>query len=319
MALAVENMKIQAKILKLQFEIEQKQSKLNELQKIYDENQKIINSTDNNIDTECIKCLNKDDAKLFIEISKLPNEKRIGWSPKGYFKCNLCLQTFKEGFNNLEDHVKFFSENTNLVYLSKYYQKHTYHSICYKNRTCSICEENNAVKRPIFTFRTQRDRHLKKHKKDNIEVPINRPDANKEEIIEYLKKKNNIMATLSFAQTEKLTSSAANSPIAIPNSILTPYEEPTGDSSTAKEDTESDMGSAPSPEPIIRKVIKRKIIKPKIIDRYSPTTDEGSYTDTTDCSLMYDSASTSTIEEEAVQIPHVELQLPSSREIYNFR
>lgn len=321
--LKVENMKIQAKILKLQFEIEQRQTKLNELQKNYDENQKIINSTDNNAVVECIKCLNKDDAKLFIEIEKLPEEKRKGWSPKGYFKCNLCLQTFKEGFNNLEDHVKFFRQNPNLVHLSKYYQKHTFHSICIQNRQCSHCEETNAAKRPTFTFRTQRDRHLKKHQKDNIRVRINRPKASKEEIIQYLKNIQSAKFTIGLVPKKELKTISQP----IPNSILTPYEEPTeltDSSSTAVEDTESDISSDSSrlQPPIIRKVIKRKIIKPKIIDRYSPTTDDGF---TTDCSLIYDS--TTTIEEgaeaeaEEVEIPHgvVALQLPNSREIYNFR
>lgn len=253
-----ENSKLRHNIFILELEIKEKQAKLKMLKQQLEDNNQVINSTDDNSLAECIKCLNKEEAKLFIEIEKLPKEKRMNWSREGKFKCNLCLQIFREGFNNLDDHIKFFKENPNLVHLSKFYQKHTYHSICYQNRTCSYCEENNAVKQPIFNFRTQRDRHLKKHKKENIEVPINRVKGTREEIIDWLKINRNIKTVLNSFSGEKLTSS----PKTIPLSVLTSYEDMEQSSTESSgEVTAKEEEHLSSPEPVVKKIIKRKKLK----------------------------------------------------------
>ncbi len=185
--LIVENKKIELKILKLKLEIEERQTKLEELEKLLESNNKIINSVDS-INYKNLTKFNKTDAELYSVMSELPEEKKLGWSPEGKFKCNLCLQTFNEGFNDIHTHNLFFYKNPQYKHLSNYMIKHHCGSICYKNQFCSYCDNNN-IEYSQFRFRTERVRHMKNHSDDGICIPCNKPDNTKQEVIDMFKSK----------------------------------------------------------------------------------------------------------------------------------
>ena len=191
--LEIENKKIELKIFKLKLEIEERQTKLKKLEEKLESNNKVIESIEDDPMGDyknIILRLNKNDAELFKSIWKLDPNERLGWKPDGKFKCNMCLQYFNEGFNSYEDHLRFFYRHPYLKHLSTYCIKHHTGSICEQNRYCSYCDDKNLKygRDNMFMSRTERVRHLKKHKKEGICVPCNVATKDKSEVIEEIKK-----------------------------------------------------------------------------------------------------------------------------------
>jgi len=188
--LEIENKKIELKIFKLKLEIEERQTKLKKLEEKLESNNEVLDSIEDEPMGDYIKKLNKSDAELFKAIWKLDPSERLGWKPDGKFKCPMCLQYFKEGFNSYDAHLRFFYTHPSLKHLSTYCIKHVDGSICEQNRYCSYCDDKNLTygKDNIFNSRTERVRHLKKHTNEGICVPCNVATRDKSEVKAFLKK-----------------------------------------------------------------------------------------------------------------------------------
>ena len=163
-------------MLKLKLKLESKLKKRKELDSQIQSIQKEIEELEKEEGS-----VETDKEKLFKGIESLPEDKRKLFNREYSFTCSLCLKTYNEGFKKSFQLDIVLINNPELKEYSEYCLTHSRFSKCYKNQFCSICDAEQKDYNQ-FIHKTERTRHIKKHKDNGEKVLINKNDKTIEEI-----------------------------------------------------------------------------------------------------------------------------------------
>jgi len=170
-------------ILKLKLKLESKLKKRKEL----DSQIKSIKKEMEELEEE-ESSVKTEQEKLFKMIESLPEKERKHFNREYSYTCPMCRNTYDEGFNIQHEMDMFYGRHPELKEYSAYCLSHTRFSKCYKNQFCSICE-SRGDDYTQFIYKTDRTRHVKKHKEKGEKVLINKNEKSISELKHMFREK----------------------------------------------------------------------------------------------------------------------------------
>ena len=158
--------------LKLESLIKQRKELDNRIMSVEKQIEELNNPTDN---------VETDQEKLFKMIESLPDAETRFFHRDLSYRCSLCFKTFKEGFDDKFQMEIFYMKHPDLKEYSAYCLSHSRFSKCYKNQFCSLCELRGDDYNQ-FIHKTDRTRHIKKHKDKGEQVRFTKNDKSISEL-----------------------------------------------------------------------------------------------------------------------------------------